>query len=316
MILVISTPSDLHASAVLEELTRLSASAVLLDLSAFPQHMQLSMGYDVKASFRFMLTLPDGRILNLQDCHGVWWRRPQPFVLHPTLTQPTHRQFALGESHEAFTGLWQALDAVWINHPSKDEIAHRKAYQLKVAGEIGFNIPKTLISNDPAAVRAFIETQGQEVIYKSFSATEREWRETRLLKAEETALLENVQYAPVIFQEYIEAIYDLRITVIGDTIFPAAIYSQETTYKVDFRMDIAHARIEAVSLPEEVEAKIHALMRHLGLVYGAIDMRLTPGGRYVFLEINPAGQWLFIEERSGQPITEHFARVLSSLNRA
>jgi glutathione synthase/RimK-type ligase-like ATP-grasp enzyme len=211
--------------------------------------------------------------------------------------------------------MWQALDAVWVNHPSKDEVAHRKAYQLKLAQDIGFTIPQTLISNDPAAVSAFIGSRGQKVIYKSFSATEREWRETRLLKAEETALLENVKYAPVIFQEYVEAVYDLRITVVGDTLFPAAIYSQETAYKVDFRMDIAHARIEAVSLPEEVEAKIHALMHRLGLIYGAIDMRLTPDGRYVFLEINPAGQWLFIEERSGQPITEQFARVLNSFDK-
>jgi hypothetical protein len=315
MILVLSTPSDLHARAVLEELTRLGASAMLLDLSQFPQHMQLSIGYGTESSPRFTLTLPDGRLLNLQDCHVVWWRRPQPFVLHPALTQPTHRQFALGESHEAFTGMWQALDAVWVNHPSKDEVAHRKAYQLKLAQDIGFTIPQTLISNDPAAVSAFIGSRGQKVIYKSFSATEREWRETRLLKAEETALLENVKYAPVIFQEYVEAVYDLRITVVGDTLFPAAIYSQETAYKVDFRMDIAHARIEAVSLPEEVEAKIHALMHRLGLIYGAIDMRLTPDGRYVFLEINPAGQWLFIEERSGQPITEQFARVLNSFDK-
>jgi glutathione synthase/RimK-type ligase-like ATP-grasp enzyme len=288
---------------------------MLLDLSQFPQHMQLSIGYGTESSPRFTLTLPDGRLLNLQDCHVVWWRRPQPFVLHPALTQPTHRQFALGESHEAFTGMWQALDAVWVNHPSKDEVAHRKAYQLKLAQDIGFTIPQTLISNDPAAVSAFIGSRGQKVIYKSFSATEREWRETRLLKAEETALLENVKYAPVIFQEYVEAVYDLRITVVGDTLFPAAIYSQETAYKVDFRMDIAHARIEAVSLPEEVEAKIHALMHRLGLIYGAIDMRLTPDGRYVFLEINPAGQWLFIEERSGQPITEQFARVLNSFDK-
>jgi glutathione synthase/RimK-type ligase-like ATP-grasp enzyme len=129
------------------------------------------------------------------------------------------------------------------------------------------------------------------------------------------ALIDNVQYAPVIFQEYIEARYDLRITVVGDSIFPAAIYSQETAYKVDFRMDIANARIEAVRLPPAVEAQLQALMARLGLVYGAIDMRLTPDERYVFLEINPAGQWLFIEQRSMQPITACLATTLAKHNR-
>ncbi len=64
----------------------------------------------------------------------------------------------------------------------------------------------------------------------------------------------------------------------------------------------------------EVEARLRALMTRLGLVYGAIDMRLTPDGHYIFLEINPSGQWLFVEERSGQPITASFARLLANHN--
>ena len=93
-------------------------------------------------------------------------------------------------------------------------------------------------------------------------------------------------------------------------IFPAAIHSQETAYKVDFRMEMNSARMEAVELPEDVIARLHNLMKRLGLVYGAIDMRLTPDGRYVFLEINPAGQWLFVEQQTGQPITKSLVRLL------
>jgi len=79
-------------------------------------------------------------------------------------------------------------------------------------------------------------------------------------------------------------------------------------------MDIAHARIEAVCLPPAVEAQLRQLMARLGLVYGAIDMRLTPDDRYVFLEINPAGQWLFVEQRSMQPITATLAAMLMAQN--
>jgi glutathione synthase/RimK-type ligase-like ATP-grasp enzyme len=71
------------------------------------------------------------------------------------------------------------------------------------------------------------------------------------------------------------------------------------------------ASIEAHSLPGDVESSVRDLVRRLGLVYGAIDMRLTPDGRYVFLEVNPAGQWLFIEGRTGQPITSAVARTLA-----
>jgi glutathione synthase/RimK-type ligase-like ATP-grasp enzyme len=64
-------------------------------------------------------------------------------------------------------------------------------------------------------------------------------------------------------------------------------------------------------LPPEIIAKLHELMTRLGLVYGAIDLRLTPEGRYVFLEINPAGQFLYVEYATGQPIAAALARTLS-----
>ena len=136
------------------------------------------------------------------------------------------------------------------------------------------------------------------------------------MRQDELSLLDHVRYAPVIFQEYVEALYDLRVTVVGDEVFAAAIHSQETAYAVDFRMDIESAEIEPVSLPVEVEERVRALLTRLGLVYGAIDMRRTPDDRYVFLEINPAGQWLFVEEKSGQPIASALAEVLVTRDRA
>lgn len=181
-----------------------------------------------------------------------------------------------------------------------------------MAQEVGLTIPRTLITNEPAAARAFVAAEPGGTIYKAFSATEQEWRETRLLRPEEMAGLDNVAYAPVIFQEYVPAGVDLRITVIGDAIFPAAIHSQETSYPIDFRMDMSQARIEPATLPAETEASLLMLMARLGIVYGAIDMRRTPDGHDVFLEVNPAGQWLFIEQRTHHPITATLARHLAT----
>ncbi len=218
---------------------------------------------------------------------------------------------------EALYGLWHALDAFWVNDPGRDHVAHRKAFQLRVAQDVGLEIPDTLISNCPSAVQEFVGTKGiGRVIYKAFSATEQEWRETRLLRDDELGLIDNVRYAPVIFQEYIEAEADLRITVVGDQIFAAAIHSQETAYKVDFRIDITSARIEPARLPPDIEECLRHLMRRLGLVYGAIDMRRTPEGRHVFLEINPAGQWLFVEQHTEQPVTAALAQLLYEKDRS
>ena len=130
------------------------------------------------------------------------------------------------------------------------------------------------------------------------------------LREEEVQLLDHVRHTPVIFQSYADAVYDLRITVVGDQIFAAAIFSQETDYKIDCRIDIGNARIQAVTLPLEVDERLRTLMRCMGLVYGAVDMRLKPDGTYVFLEINPAGQFLYIEVATGLPITAAMAVAL------
>ncbi len=316
-VLVVSHQRDEHAEAVVREIERLGGDVAVLDLSLFPAQAQLAMRYDCCGGQRSTWTDPVNGELELSQVGAVWWRRPQLPQVSEDIRSEGHRQFAASEAHEAVAGLWNLLDADWVNQPDRDVVAHRKAYQLRVAQSVGLTIPVTVVTNDPAEARRFADARGyRNVIYKSFSATEAHWRETRLLKEEEVALLDSVQYAPVIFQEYVEAVYDLRITVVGREAFAAAIHSQQTSYPVDFRMDIASARIEAVSLPAAVTDRLLALMDRLGLVYGAIDMRLRPDGSYVFLEINPAGQWLFVEQETLQPVAAALARHLVDHDRA
>jgi glutathione synthase/RimK-type ligase-like ATP-grasp enzyme len=254
--------------------------------------------------------------LELADCHVVWWRRPQPYAIDPAILDPQNRNFAMVEAHSAFSGLWLTLEAFWINHPTRDDEAARKVYQLKIAQQVGLRIPETRITNNVEEARQFIARQDAgPTVYKAFSGTEQAWRETRLLKPEELDLIANVRFTPVIFQEYIPAGVDIRITVVGNQVFPAAIHTRDTEYEVDFRMVMENARFEPMTLPPGVTDSLHALMQCLGLVYGAIDMRRTPEGEYVFLEINPAGQWLFVEERTGQPITETLAELMLAKDR-
>jgi glutathione synthase/RimK-type ligase-like ATP-grasp enzyme len=310
-VLVVSWDGDEHAQAVLAELARLGAETYLLDLARFPRELRLAAHLKAPRQRSFTLESPERGRLDLGAVRTVWWRRPRPFTLHAELVRPAHQSFAYNEALEAMAGLWQALDARWVNHPTRDEVAARKLYQLRVAQEVGLRVPATLVTNHPDEARAFVEANGVgQVIYKAFSATEQAWRETRLIRPEEVGVLDSVAYAPVIFQEYVPAGADLRVTAIGEQLFAAAIYAGETTYPVDFRIDMGRARIEPAQLPAHITVGLRALMDRLGLVYGAIDMRRTPDGEHVFLEINPAGQWLFVESRAGLPITAALAREL------
>lgn len=315
MILIVSSQQDDHARAVLAALARRPCSAGLLDLSTFPQHLHLSMDFEESSPPRRVFIDYAGNELDLADCSVVWWRRPQQFVLHPELQTGVDSSFAYGECRAALEGLWSSVDVNWINDPVRDDVAHRKVYQLQVAQEVGFEIPKTRITNDPGDAREFVHRLGPgSTVYKPFTATIQAWRETRVLEPEELSLIDSVRFAPVILQEYVPAGLDLRITVMGEEVLAAAIHSQETEYAVDYRMAMDQARMEAFDLPGDLEETIREYMDRLGLVYGAIDMRVTPDDRYVFLEINPAGQWLFIEERTDLPLTETFAELLQALD--
>ena len=309
-VLVISHTHDFHAGEVLGHLARLGADAVLFDTARIPRETPLTISFD--AGEWQGSTRVDGRALDFAQVGAVWWRRPQAFALHADVVTADDRGFALGETHAAVTGLWTLLDAGWINDPDADERASRKVWQLEVARRNGLTIPRTLVTSDPDAARAFVSSLPGGAIYKAFSATERTWRETRLLDDTAAEKLEAVRFAPVIFQEYIAAEADLRVTAVGGTLFPAAIRVRKE-YQYDFRMAMDDMDIAPIELPPQVHDGLLAMMAELGLEYGAFDLRLTPDGGCVFLEVNPAGQWLFVEHKTGQPIGLALAERLVSL---
>ncbi len=313
MIVVVSHPADDHARGVLAALERDGHSAVLFDTARFPSHASLTQRFGTGPP-RWEL-IQDGARTDLSTCRVAWWRRPQPFTLDPGLDAQVSA-WTYTECHEAVAGMFAALDATWVNPPALDEAAHHKPYQLAVAAELGLPIPRTVITNDPAEARAFAEEVGIErTVYKTFLASENHWRETRILRPEELGLLDRVALAPVIFQQYVPAEADVRVTVVGTRLFATAIRPAPGGYAIDYRMDIDGATFSPTELSAQTEQRLRALMARLGLVYGAIDLRRTIDGD-VFLEVNPAGEWRFVEDRTGQPISQAMADLLASLDRS
>lgn len=312
MILIVSHPEDYHTRVVMDELHRLGAEVKLLDLSLFPMKARITFAYPNASPPLFAFQTLEGETIDFSTCRAAWWRRPQGFMVDSRLSQPGHIGFAFNEALEAFTGLWHALNVFWVNNPARDEVAHKKTYQLAVAQQVGLHIPETLVTNDPEQARAFAARhRPQPIVYKTFSATEQLWRETRVLQDGETRMLDAVQYAPVIFQEYVPGV-DIRVTIVGDQLFAAEIDISQGQYPVDFRMNMSAAKITATELPAEIAQGLSQLMASLGIVYGAADLRRTPDGQYIFLEVNPAGQWLFVEEHTRQPISRALAELLAN----
>jgi glutathione synthase/RimK-type ligase-like ATP-grasp enzyme len=312
MILIVSFPNNEHVEEVRRHLT---AKSVMVDTASFPVSLGLSTTLSKgRENMRFLL--PGGEDVCLCEIGAVWYRRVSPYGFHEDLRDPTARLFAWSEANEALLGVWYSLDCFWMNPPIGDEISQRKIRQLQVARQVGLSIPDTLITNEPAAAREFIEVHGVgHVVRKAFRNIAQAPRETHLLRDEDVALLDTVRFTPVIFQRFVPADLDLRVTIVENEVFAAAIES-EARYLADYRPGLASAKVTPFALPPAVTEKLLALMKILNLNFGAIDLRVTPDGDYVFLEVNPAGEYLFISKRTNQPIPAAIAASLEHHDRA
>jgi glutathione synthase/RimK-type ligase-like ATP-grasp enzyme len=310
-VLILSSLADPHAQAVIAALGERGTRVELLDLADYPGKLTLTMAF-ADGKRRFQLRRPGEGELDLEAVRAVWWRRPSAFVLPEALRDPAHRRLALSEASTAFYGLYESMNALWINPPARDAVASHKPYQLALAQDLGLDIPQTVMTSDPEEAHAFWRECHGDVIYKQFIALPEAWSETRKLGEAETKVAdETIRLAPVIFQRHVAAVADLRVTIIGDEVFAAAVDVRDLDYDVDVRLNL-DAKHVAHNLPDNVVDKLRAMMRRLGLMYGAIDLRLTEEGRYVFLEINPAGQFLYVEQQTGQPITAALAARLAA----
>lgn len=312
MILIVSYPDNEHVDEVQRYLTR---EAIVVDTGSFPVALGLSAALGREREC-LRLAPPGGRPFCLGQVGAVWYRRISPYGFHDELVDHTARLFAWSEANEALLGLWYSLDAFWMNPPLADEVSQRKIRQLQAARQIGLSIPETLVTNQPDAARDFVAAHGVgQVVRKAFRNIAQAPRETHVVGEADVALLDSVRYAPVIFQRFVPAELDLRVTVVEGDIFAAAIASA-SAYAADYRPGLASAKVAPYTLPDAIAERVLELMRTFGLQYGAIDFRVTPDGDHVFLEVNPAGEFLFISRRTGQPIAEAIAASLERHDRA
>jgi hypothetical protein len=312
-ILVVTDVLDAHADHLITLLRELGEEPVRLNSSDVSAGATVMGRLDKELWSGTVAVHGNGRVVNLAAVRSIWWRKPNAFGLNDDL-EPQQLEFAIEESEHAVRGLLGTLDCHWVSHPDNIERAGYKVEQLQRAASLGFDVPRTLVTTDPEAVRAFYDECDGKVVYKVLTDPylaarrhrERGWDAppaarfvaTTPVTRETLARLESVRAVPCQFQQYVPKRTELRVTVIGDELFAAELFTQEhAETTVDSRRYDVDVRYEAARLPDEVAARCIALVKSYGLNFGAVDLIRTPDGRYVFLEINPNGQFLFVEER-------------------
>jgi glutathione synthase/RimK-type ligase-like ATP-grasp enzyme len=223
------------------------------------------------------------------------------------------------QSSATLTALFGSLQTLWVGQPFKLRRAEVKALQLAEASKAGLLTPATLISNDPERAAAFVNTLGDtDCAIKPLIATRVDCAEGARLPLTTTLprghALDSVAAAPTIFQPYVEKGYELRCVVMGDKIVTAKLNSQDKqSARKDWRaaaVEEGDVEYEAFDLPEPVQVALHRMMRSFEINFASIDMIVTPEGEFVFLDLNPNGQWLWLEEELGLPLVANMADLL------
>lgn len=302
-VLIVAENDDLHADAMTSMLRNMyGLIPIRLDMRDFPRECG-SFRLDRAGAVRSM-----SHIAGLDDVTAVWWRRPRPCRV-PGGFLDGDDDFRQAECDGFLQGLLWSIPAVWVNDPGADRTATRKIVQLDTARRSGFAIPETLITNDPDEARSFVDSRGGSVIYKRTGTGRAEFSETRIVSREDLGRFDTIRSAPTTFQDYVEAECDLRVVWIDGVEWAVRIDSQSGAGWVDSRLDTSVA-FTRERLPASVSKSLTTLMGALGLVFGVLDIRLGLDGEYYFLEVNPQGQFAYLEIKTGLPIFASLAQFL------
>ena len=274
--------------------------------------------YQGTSDERLTLTNEDGEF-DLREVTSIWHRRINFGAHLPPGLDRQLRHASLGETSAAAHGMLASLKAFRMDHLPHIRHAENKQLQLQAARELGLNTPRTLTTNDPTAVRAFAKSCEGGLVTKMLSsfAIYEEGKElvvfTNPVKPEDLEDLSGLSLCPATFQELLPKSLEIRVTVVGNRVLSAAVDSQVSARAAhDWRRDGVRMLHDwcPYQLPQDVEEKILRLMNYFSLNYGAIDIILTPDNQHVFLELNPCGEFFWLERTPGLPISEAIADTL------
>jgi glutathione synthase/RimK-type ligase-like ATP-grasp enzyme len=314
----LTRPKDLHAVAVAEALARRGARAILWDTSDFPTRARESMWFE-RGQRRLQLDAPGFALDDDDTIDVVWHRRPKLHAIDRDVIDPRDHDFVELGCAAYRRGLFDGLarDAFWVNDYVASLRAESKPLQLRAAQEVGLDVPDTLYSNDPDAIRDFLARHGGACVFKPVAGLN--WQEgeqlfgnyTSIVRADDLVDDDLLQAVPGVFQEHVPKAFELRLTMFGQHALTAKVRSQETRDgRIDWRRAYDELTMEPFAAPPHLVAQCHALLQRLGLVFGCFDFVVTPDGRFVFLEVNQMGQWLFVERYTGLPLLDGFTEML------
>ena len=307
-VLILSSVFDFATDEVAQALEDLGVSYVRLNKEHLPEHRLL---LDPSAP-KLRISGAVGDHVIDDSLESIFFRQPVFYRNSPGRVQSLTEQLQRTQWHAFLQALSVFQRATWMNRPAATYAAESKPYQLSMARSCGFTIPDTIVSNESHWIREkfpneFAVKSVDTVIFRD--GEQQLFPYTSIVSASEVTE-ENLIAAPVIAQEVIRNKVDLRVTVVGETVFPVRIVEEGEGIDGDWRLRNKESlEFEDHVLDEGVSQRCVEVVQKLGLSYGAIDLAESRNGT-TFIEVNPTGEWGWLSSPS-RPISQTIAGWLS-----
>jgi len=304
VILAVTIEGDLHALAIGAALARRSHQEYfILECDRMWDRYCLRCMDDGDATIR---NLSDGQTIRLENVHVVWWRRVRADQKVEAEFQADQLRLINNDCRGGLAGaLASHITGRWVSRPDATDRAADKLFQLSAARAAGFRTPRTLLGQAREDVIAFRAGLEGRMIVKPVVGTGGALLFTQFLDDPATVPAESFAVAPAIYQEYVPGTRHIRLNCFGDQSWAAVIES----CRLDWRPDL-NVPVEPWPVPAGVHRQVREVLDHLGLRMGIVDLKERPDGELVWLEVNPQGQFLFLDGLTGMNLADRFAEFL------
>ncbi|MEO4004443.1 grasp-with-spasm system ATP-grasp peptide maturase [Flavobacterium sp. CAU 1735] len=322
MVLILSAPDDLSTNDVIDWLRYYDIPFLRISVNDIITYKSVTIG---NSQFNIEFSINE-KSYNLHDFTAFWYRRSHYSIFIGKIIENNildrqinrHLQVETNEIHKLFTNYIRKKSI--NNH---HDLTINKLDVLKLATTFGLNIPDTLIATKKTAVSHFMRKHSK-IITKNFSQgifihnKNESFNSTTNIVTKKIFNLLPKDFFPSLFQEHICKLFELRIFYLMGTFYSSAIFSQnDPKTSVDFRNYNKEKpnRTPPFKLPRSVEIKLVKLMKALKLNSGSIDMLVSVNSEYVFLEVNPIGQFGQVSKPCNYYLEKQIAKELNKISK-
>lgn len=295
-ILIITSSIDETASYVIDKHSNL-AMFFRVDVDKFDEYLFVieNDGWCIKS-----------KVFNItsDEIYSIYYRKP----MLPNLDEyePQYHVMIQRDIIAVVNGIADSFHKKVLTKPSILMQTENKVYQLMYAGSNGWIIPKSYIGNDGRTCKEYENTVSiikPLTTGKIYGSKGCELYQTNIFEG----IREGICLTPIYLQEYIHKAYEVRVTIVENNVYAVRI---DTENKIDWRVDYSNHKYTKIICPNEVLEKCYKLMEDFSLNFGAFDFVVTSKEEWVFLEINPNGQWLWLEQALQLDISKNIVEYL------